>query len=92
MNDDQITRGDDTEIQEPEPRTEIVTIHPKADCMCFVEACPLHSMAAEMFIALNEAYNLAQEVGEGDAKIQIGDVIDTLGVTLGKLSERVRMG
>lgn len=92
MNDDQITRGDDAEIQEMEPRTEIVTIHPKADCMCFVEACPLHSMAAEMFIALNEAYNLAQEVSEGDGKIQIGDVVDTLGVTLGKLSERVHLG
>jgi hypothetical protein len=92
MNDDQITQNDDTEIQEPEPTPGIVTIHPKADCMCFVETCPLHSMAAEMFIALNEAYNLAQEVGAGDGKIQIGGVIDTLGVTLGKLSDRVRLG
>jgi hypothetical protein len=60
--------------------------------MCFVEACPLHSMAAEMFIALNEAYNLAREISRGDEIIQIGAVIDTLEVTLGKLSERVRMG
>jgi hypothetical protein len=92
MNDDQITQNDDTENLEPEPTQEIVTIHPKADCMCFVELCPLHSMAEEMYIALNEAYNAAREISRGDEIIQIGAVIDTLGVTLGKLSERVRMG
>lgn len=92
MNEDQIARGDDAEIQEMEPRTEIVTIHPKADCMCFVEACPLHSMAAEMFIALTQALDTARSAAETHELSNIHDVIVTLEVTLSKLSERVRMG
>lgn len=84
------------------PRKETITVKITADCLCFVENCPLHAEAAQMFLTINGALHAAQKAlhvidsvsrpdqAEMDTiRARVSEVIAALELPLANLSERV---